>query len=144
MANLWKEIEHGRIKRALRRWRPYRTATYAGIAVSYKAHLDGGGSTHGQDFIPMLHRRGMPKQKRVFEWCAGPGFIGFSLLAHGLAETLCLADVTTADVFIPIVADAGLKTVFVQGCAGRRTADTHVYYVGVMRPDDPPPGWAHP
>jgi isocitrate dehydrogenase len=35
----------------------------------------------------------MPKQRRVFEWCAGPGFIGFSLLAHDLCETLCLADV---------------------------------------------------
>ncbi len=36
----------------------------------------------------------MPRQQRVFEWCAGPGFIGFSLLAHGLCESLCLADVT--------------------------------------------------
>jgi methylase of polypeptide subunit release factors len=35
----------------------------------------------------------MPKQARVFEWCAGPGFIGFSLLAHGFCDTLCLADV---------------------------------------------------
>lgn len=29
----------------------------------------------------------------MFEWCAGPGFIGFSLLAHGFCKTLCLADV---------------------------------------------------
>lgn len=35
----------------------------------------------------------MPKQQRVFEWCAGPAFIGFSLLANGLCETLCVADI---------------------------------------------------
>src|SRR5436853_2332334 len=42
---------------------------------------------------PLLRDRGMPRMQRVFEWCSGPGFIGFSLLARGLAETLCLADV---------------------------------------------------
>lgn len=234
MAGLWKRIEHGHIKPALRRMRPYRVATYGDIGVSYKSHLDGGGSTHGQDFIPVLRGRGMPKQQRAFEWCAGPGFIGFSLLAHGLCETLCLADVnpeavaacrrtvaansladrvavhlsdnlaqipeserwdlvvsnpphfvdrspgqiryhdpqwsihraflaaigrhlktggvvvlqennlgSTAEVFVPLIAEAGLKIVFVQGCAGRRTADTHVYYIGIMRPNDTPPAWAH-
>src|SRR5437667_12662895 len=39
------------------------------------------------------HNRRMPKQARTFEWCAGPGFIGFSLLGAGLTETLCLADI---------------------------------------------------
>jgi methylase of polypeptide subunit release factors len=88
-----KTIEHQHVKPWLRRMRPYRAATYAGVRVAYKVHLDGGGSTFGQDFLPMLRKRGMPKVTRAFEWCAGPGFIGFSLLAHGLCETLCLADV---------------------------------------------------
>lgn len=88
-----KTIEHQHIKPLLRRMRPYRVATYPGVRVSYKTHLDGGGSTFGQDFVPVLRKRGMPKVQRAFEWCAGPGFIGFSLLAHGLTETLCLADV---------------------------------------------------
>ena len=35
----------------------------------------------------------MPKQLRVFDWCAGPGFFGFSMLGNGLCETLCLADI---------------------------------------------------
>jgi methylase of polypeptide subunit release factors len=91
--SFWKTIEHRHIKPALRRMRPYRTATYAGLRVAYKAHLDGGGSTFGQDFLPVLQGRGMPKAARAFEWCSGPGFIGFSLLAHGLTETLCLADI---------------------------------------------------
>jgi methylase of polypeptide subunit release factors len=38
----------------------------------------------------------MPKQKRAFEWCSGPGFIGFSTLGNGLCETLCLSDVNPA------------------------------------------------
>jgi methylase of polypeptide subunit release factors len=91
--NFWRTIEHQHIKPALRRMRPYRTATFAGVRVAYKNHLDGGGSTFGQEFVPVLRGRGMPKVQRAFEWCAGPGFIGFSLLAHGLTETLCLADV---------------------------------------------------
>ena len=91
--SLFKTIEHQHVKPLLRRLRPYREATYAGVRVSYKSHLDGGGSTFGQDFIPLLRRRGMPTVQRAFEWCAGPGFIGFSLLAHGLTDTLCLADV---------------------------------------------------
>ena len=93
MREAWRRIEHGTVKPWLRRMRPYREVTYAGVQVSYKAHLDGGGSTFGQDFIPLLRERGMPKVQRAFEWCTGPGFIGFSLLAHGLTETLCLADV---------------------------------------------------
>jgi hypothetical protein len=44
-------------------------------------------------YIPFLRSLDMPKQSRVFEWCSGPGFIGFSMLAHGLCETLCLADI---------------------------------------------------
>ena len=88
-----KTIEHVHVKPLLRRMRPYGEVAYAGVRVSTKPHLDGGGSTFGQEFIPLLRRRGMPKAARAFEWCAGPGFIGFSLLAHGLCETLCLADV---------------------------------------------------
>ena len=88
-----KTIEHQHVKPLLRRMRPYSEAAYAGVRVSYKRHLDGGGSTFGQDFVPLLRKRGMPKAPRAFEWCAGPGFIGFSLLAHGLCDTLCLADV---------------------------------------------------
>ena len=88
-----KTIEHAHLKPLLRRMRPYGEVAYAGVRVSTKPHLDGGGSTFGQEFIPLLRARGMPKVVRAFEWCAGPGFIGFSLLAHGLCETLCLADV---------------------------------------------------
>ena len=72
---------------------PYRTSNTASISVYFKHHLDGGGRGIGHWFIPFLQSRGMPKQRRIFEWCAGPGFIGFALLAHGLCESVCLADV---------------------------------------------------
>ena len=107
MSASWRKLEHGYIKPALRRLRPlikpfepelrrlafWRQAEFAGVRVHYKRHLNGGGSSFGQDYVPVLTRFGMPRQARVFEWCSGPGFIGFSLLAHGLCETLCLADI---------------------------------------------------
>ena len=84
----------GLLTRLRRRYlKPWRRTRYGDIDVFHKRHLDGGGSSFGQAFVPFLQQRGMPKQRRIFEWCAGPGFIGFSLLAHGLCESLCLADI---------------------------------------------------
>ena len=65
---------------------------FQGVKVYYTKELDGGGAGFGQDYIDFI-RGNFPPQKRIFEWCAGPGFIGFSLLAHGLCKTLCLADI---------------------------------------------------
>jgi methylase of polypeptide subunit release factors len=228
-----KTIEHQHVKPLLRRMRPYRTATYAGVRVAYKTHLDGGGSTFGQDFVPVLRNRGMRQVQRAFEWCAGPGFIGFSLLAHGLCETLCVADVngeavaacrktvgdnrlenrvavyrsnnlenippaeqwdlvvsnpphfvdtsfgqlryhdpdwrvhrgffghvaqhlkpggvivlqennagSTPATFSAMIAEAGLRVVFEQDAAPTRTADSRMFYLGIMRPGDAVPAWA--
>jgi 16S rRNA G966 N2-methylase RsmD len=73
---------------------PWKTARYAGLDVYYKEYIEVGGSTFGQQFIPFLKGRGMPKQQRLFEWCAGAGFVGFSALAHGLCDTLALSDIS--------------------------------------------------
>src|SRR5260370_15552524 len=81
------------VKPALRVVWPWRHKNLNGIRVNYLHRLDGGGSAFGQDYIPYLRNRGMPCQARTFEWCAGPGFIGFSMLGCGLTETLCLADI---------------------------------------------------
>jgi len=89
-----KRLEYRYLKPAIRWLLPWRYVTYGDVCVHYKRHLDGGGSTFGQDYIPFLYDHGMPKQGRVFEWCAGPGFIGFSLLGFGLCDTLCLADIS--------------------------------------------------
>lgn len=93
MADPLKQFRRRHIYPLFRPLLPYRTNRSASITVYYKAHLDGGGRGIGQGFIPFLQSRGMPRLRRVFEWCAGPGFIGFSLLAHDLCDTLCLADI---------------------------------------------------
>jgi methylase of polypeptide subunit release factors len=88
-----KQLAHRYVKPALRRMWPWRHKRLNGIRVEYMHHLDGGGYDFGQEYIPYLRNRGMPPQQRTFEWCAGPAFIGFSLLGAGLTETLCLADI---------------------------------------------------
>jgi tRNA1(Val) A37 N6-methylase TrmN6 len=98
VANVLKQFRRRFIYPWLKPLYTYKRATFAGIRVSYKSHLDGGGRGFGQDFIPLLQHYGLTRQQRVFEWCAGPGFIGFSLLGHGLCDTLCLADINPESV----------------------------------------------
>src|ERR1700721_1295229 len=95
---LLNRLENELVRPILRWARPSRHVRLAGIDISYRSELDGGGTEFGQQFIPFLKSRGMPKQKRAFEWCCGPGFIGFSMLGHGLCETLCLSDINPAAV----------------------------------------------
>lgn len=53
--------------------------------------------TFGQDFVRVVRERIGPVA-HAYEFGAGPGFIGFSLLAHGLCERLTLSDVNPAAV----------------------------------------------
>jgi tRNA1(Val) A37 N6-methylase TrmN6 len=63
------------------------------IEVFYKIELDGGGTTFGQDYLPVLTSKYPGRVfNRAYEWCSGPGFIGFSILSHGICKTLCLSD----------------------------------------------------
>jgi tRNA1(Val) A37 N6-methylase TrmN6 len=110
---IWKQFERRYIKPQLRRLKPWRELPYGDVRVSYKSHLDGGGSSFGQDFIPFFRDRKLPRQGRVFEWCAGPGFIGFSMLGYGLCDTLCVADVN------PEAVEACRRTVQRNGLAAR-------------------------
>ncbi len=70
----------------------YKAVQHKSIDVFYLDELDGGGNYFGQDYIRFVSEH-IGKVDRVFEWCAGPGFIGFSLLASNLCNTLCLADI---------------------------------------------------
>jgi methylase of polypeptide subunit release factors len=54
--------------------------------------LDGGGARFGQDYLRVVRKLPV-KPRTVFEWCSGPAFIAFSLLANRLCDRLCLADV---------------------------------------------------
>jgi SAM-dependent methyltransferase len=113
VANPWKTFKRQYYKPLKRHYAPWRTVAYGDIRVHYKKHLDGGGTYFGQDFIPLLKSWGMPKQQRAFEWCAGPGFIGLSMMANGLCETLCLADIN------PEAVEACRRTIADNGLASR-------------------------
>ena len=65
---------------------------YGDISVNYKSYLDGGGRYYGKEFISVV-KDTLGKVPRICEFGAGSGFIGFSLLAHGLCESLCLIDI---------------------------------------------------
>jgi 16S rRNA G966 N2-methylase RsmD len=65
------------------------------ITVLYTADLDGGGTTFGKDYVPVIKSK-YPNKKfsKVFEWCSGPGFIGYNLLSHNLCDYLCFSDLS--------------------------------------------------
>lgn len=75
----------------------YYQVKYNQISVSYLPELDGGGMTFGQQYLGVIREK-LGHVGHVFEFCAGPGFIGFSLLANGLCDRLTLADVNPAAV----------------------------------------------
>jgi 16S rRNA G966 N2-methylase RsmD len=103
------------IKPFTNKFNHWKSVRYGPIAVHFKKHLDGGGSSFGQDLVTFLALRQMPRRQRVFEWCAGPGFIGFSMLSRGMAETLCLADCN------PEAVDACRRTVTENGLGSKVT-----------------------
>lgn len=70
----------------------YLTINYKNIKVSYSWRLNGGGIILAHEFVRIISKR-IGKVDHVFEYCAGPGFIGFALLANNLCDRLTLADV---------------------------------------------------
>lgn len=65
---------------------------FNGIKVFYTRDTYAGGCTFGQDYIRLMILNNI-RPKKIFEFCSGAGFIGFSLLAHGACDELCLADI---------------------------------------------------
>lgn len=70
-----------------------RAIMYNGIVVYDKSNLNGEGPTIGQDYLRALLELGLKRCERIFEFCAGPGYIGYSLLANGFCDKLTLADI---------------------------------------------------
>jgi predicted RNA methylase len=66
--------------------------SYHGLAVFDREDLDGGGLWFGVDYPRVLLELGIGKCSRIFEMCAGPGYIGYYLLALGFCDHLALAD----------------------------------------------------
>lgn len=55
--------------------------------------LDGGGASLARTVRRLLRDKGLGRRKCCFEWCCGPGFLGFQALKFGFCEELVLADV---------------------------------------------------
>jgi predicted RNA methylase len=75
------------------RWSESIVAYYGQIAVFDKPNQHMGGLAFGRDFPRVLNELGIGRRGRMFEFCAGPGYIGYSLLAAGWCESLVLADI---------------------------------------------------
>lgn len=64
------------------------------VTVYYDDELDGGGTNFGHDFTPVIKLLYPNKTfNNCLEWCAGPGFIGFGLLANDICKNLYLAEI---------------------------------------------------
>jgi hypothetical protein len=74
-------------------YRIFQTTGNRKLKVFYTKELDGGGQLFGLDYISILKKH-YPDRifSRCFEWCSGPGFIGYSILDYGICESLCLSD----------------------------------------------------
>ncbi len=66
---------------------------YNNIEVFYIPQLNGGGLRYADYFLKLVGER-VGKVSAACEFCSGPGFIGFSLLAHGLCARLDLLDIS--------------------------------------------------
>lgn len=75
----------------------YYKVKFGDLVINYLPELDGGGMTFGRQYLDVVARK-LGHVGHLFEYCSGPGFIGFALLASGLCDRLTLADVNPAAV----------------------------------------------
>lgn len=68
-------------------------AVYNQLVVFDRPEMDGGGLVYAQDFPRLVLELGIGRQARLCEFAAGPGYIGYLLLANGFCEHLTLLDV---------------------------------------------------
>lgn len=71
----------------------WKTVQYEGITVYYLKELDGGALDFGEEAFVKTVGNMFGSVGTACEFCSGPGFIGFSLLARGLCKKLCLVDI---------------------------------------------------
>ena len=62
------------------------------VLVAYEEHLNGGGLAFGMDLVRYAYNAVGFNIGRCLEFCAGPAFIGFALVAAGVCDTLALSD----------------------------------------------------
>jgi methylase of polypeptide subunit release factors len=70
----------------------FRKVRYKDLTVHYKGDLNGGGLGLSYQFVKFIGENIGPVE-HIHEYCAGPGFIGFNLLANGLCKTVSFSDI---------------------------------------------------
>ena len=70
--------------------------SYNGLLVFDREDLNGGGLWHAQNYSRALLDLGVGPCERVFDFCSGPGYIGYHLLASGYCKTLAMSDISQA------------------------------------------------
>lgn len=72
----------------------FTTSGKSKLNVFYHSWMDGGGTWFGQEYADIIRERYPNREfERCYEWCSGPGYIGFNLLDHELCKGLCLSDI---------------------------------------------------
>ena len=123
----YRKIRHALGRLARNRRLIWRTS---GLDIVYRRSLDGGGpiaAPHFVRFIKAHNGRWPTKFERAFEWCCGPGYVGLTLLAEGIGDHWCLADIN------PAAIDCLRRTV-----ARNRLEDRVSYYVSDNFSNIPP------
>lgn len=64
------------------------------IMVFFNEELEGSGTFYANEYLKVLDRVHHKKHfENCFEWCSGPGFIGFMLLANRICKKLTLGEI---------------------------------------------------
>lgn len=67
--------------------------TWKSISVFFDEEVMGGRRLFADDFLGLLYAVQPPHPARhLLEWCSGPGFIGYALMANGFCTDLTLAE----------------------------------------------------
>lgn len=71
--------------------------TYGNIKIFFSNEINGGGITFNDEFLNAIKfifkDRSITQVNHIYEFCAGPGFLGFSCLSKGLCNRLTLSDI---------------------------------------------------
>ncbi len=80
---------------------------YGRFEILYQQQLDGDGPSMAKQFVELIKGKYPDRLpfETCYEWCSGPGFIGFALLEANICKNLVLADINS------VAVEAAKKTV---------------------------------
>ena len=72
----------------------YITSGPAQFRIHHADEMNGGGMQYGEEY-PYIIKENYPNRlfNTCYEWCAGPGYMAFNILSHGLCQNIFLTDI---------------------------------------------------